>query len=245
MQGKRVVNSISLKEGEEEFVARRVAPPLRRRGRRDGVRRERPGRHARAQDRDLHRRSYDTGRKEGRLPAGRHHLRSEHLRRSRPASKSTTTTAMDFIEATRWIKQASARTARSRRRLQRFVFVPRQRPRARSDPRGVPVSRDPRRPDDGHRQRRSARRVRRDPDGVARARRRRDVQPPPRCHRALAGDCRDEYKRQRRQGVEEDWNGARAGRGASRRTRWCKGINAFIVADTEEARQQVPSDRSR
>ena len=59
--------------------ARRDRAPLRRRRRGHGLRRAGPGRHARAQDRDLHARLQHPDRT-GRLPAGRHHLRSEHLR---------------------------------------------------------------------------------------------------------------------------------------------------------------------
>ena len=46
VSGKPIVNSISMKEGEGPFLelARKV-PGLRRRGRGDGVRRGRPGRH--------------------------------------------------------------------------------------------------------------------------------------------------------------------------------------------------------
>ena len=56
VQGKAVVNSISLKEGEDGVHrARPDRAPLRRRRRGHGVRREGPGRHARAQDRDLQR----------------------------------------------------------------------------------------------------------------------------------------------------------------------------------------------
>ena len=54
VQGKAVVNSISLKEGEEDFLRKaRARPALRRRRRRDGVRRAGPGRHGRAQGGDL------------------------------------------------------------------------------------------------------------------------------------------------------------------------------------------------
>ena len=54
VQGKGIVNSISLKEGEEPFLeqARRIQR-LRRRRRRDGVRRGGAGGHRRAQGRDL------------------------------------------------------------------------------------------------------------------------------------------------------------------------------------------------
>ena len=44
VQGKGIVNSISLKEGEERFASRRENPALRRRRDRDGLRRKRPGR---------------------------------------------------------------------------------------------------------------------------------------------------------------------------------------------------------
>ncbi len=54
VQGKAVVNSISLKEGEDAFIAPcPPGAPLRRRRRGHGVRRSRPGRHARAQDHNL------------------------------------------------------------------------------------------------------------------------------------------------------------------------------------------------
>ena len=81
VQGKPIVNSISMKEGEEAFLAPRPAgAQLWRRRRGHGVRRAGPGRHRGAQGRDLHARlqAADRG---GRLPARGHHLRSQHLRR--------------------------------------------------------------------------------------------------------------------------------------------------------------------
>ena len=54
VQGKAIVNSISLKEGEEEFLEQRAAgPPLRRGGRRDGLRRAGTGGRDRRQGADL------------------------------------------------------------------------------------------------------------------------------------------------------------------------------------------------
>ena len=52
---------------------------------------------------------------------------------------------IDFIEATREIKRKLPHAHGQRRRQQRVVLVPRQRPGARGDPRRVPVSRDQRR----------------------------------------------------------------------------------------------------
>ncbi len=80
VQGKSIVNSISLKEGEENFIKHADAGAQIRRGRRgDGVRRSRPGRHLPAQDRDLQAQLRHPG-AQGRLPARGHHLRPEHLR---------------------------------------------------------------------------------------------------------------------------------------------------------------------
>ena len=79
--------------------------------------------------------------------------------------------AVDFIEATRWIKAEPARRQGLGRRLQRELLVPRQRPGARSDPHRVPVPRDQGRHGHGHRQRRHGRRLRRPRPRAARARR--------------------------------------------------------------------------
>ena len=77
VQGKGIVNSISLKEGEEDSSPRRAGAALRRRRGRHGFRREGPGRHGRAQGRDLRARvqAPDRG---GRLRPEGHHLRPEH-----------------------------------------------------------------------------------------------------------------------------------------------------------------------
>ena len=105
VQGKPIVNSISMKEGEEKFRrAGPAVPQVRRRRRRDGLRRGRPGRQPRAPQGDLR----------ARLPAS-----SSTRSASRPRTSSSTPTAsrvatgieehanygVDFIEATRWIKE--------------------------------------------------------------------------------------------------------------------------------------------
>ena len=82
-----------MKEGEDEFLeAGAPGAQLRRRRGGHGLRRAGPGRHAGAQGRDLQSRlqAADRG---SRLPAGGHRLRPERLRRSPPASRSTTATA--------------------------------------------------------------------------------------------------------------------------------------------------------
>jgi len=62
---------------------------------------------------------------------------------------------VDFIEATRWIRQKPAACAYFRWRLQPVVLVPRQRAGARGHAFGVPVSRHQGRHGYGHRQRRA------------------------------------------------------------------------------------------
>jgi hypothetical protein len=88
--GQGVVNSISLKEGEAAFL--RTGAQGARYGAAVVVmafdEKARPT--PRAQGRDLRARLRLLT--ERRLPARRHHLRSQHLRRSPPASTSTTTT---------------------------------------------------------------------------------------------------------------------------------------------------------
>ena len=66
--------------------------------------------------------------------------------------------AVDYIEATRRIKATLPARAGERRREQRLVLVPRQRPGARGDPRGLPLPRHPGRHGHGDRERRAARR---------------------------------------------------------------------------------------
>ena len=106
VQGKAIVNSISLKEGEADFLHKaQHRAPLRRGDDRDGVRREGPGRHGRAQGRDLQARlqAADRDRPASIRPTSSSTRTSSP---SRPGSRSTTTTRKYFIEATRIIKQA-------------------------------------------------------------------------------------------------------------------------------------------
>ena len=80
VQGKSVVNSISLKEGEADFLHKaKIVQALRRRRRRHGVRRGWPGRYDRAQGLDLPARIQDPDGAGG-FRSDRHHLRSQHPR---------------------------------------------------------------------------------------------------------------------------------------------------------------------
>ena len=162
VQGKAIVNSISLKDGEEEFLRRaQLVPLVRRGGRRDGVRRAGPGGRSRRQGPHLPPgvRAAD---REGRLPGRGHHLRPEHPhRRHRHRGAQQLRGQLHRGDRGGSRRPAPARKI-SRRREQHLVLVPRQRRRPRGDARGVPVSRDPGRPRHGHRQRRPARGLRRD-----------------------------------------------------------------------------------
>ena len=80
VQGKPIVNSISLKEGEAEFLRQAQArAPLRRRRHRHGVRREGAGGHVRAQDADLPPLLRPAG-GQGRLPARGPGVRPQRVR---------------------------------------------------------------------------------------------------------------------------------------------------------------------
>ncbi len=153
VQGKPVVNSISMKEGEAEFL--RQASLCRRYGAavdRDGVRRAGPGRHVPAQDRDLQARLRSAHAARG-LPAGRHHFRPEYIRH-RDRDRGAQQLRRRFHRGDALDTAESAARQGERRRIERELFLPRQRPGARGDPHGVPVPRDQGRHDHGHRQRR-------------------------------------------------------------------------------------------
>ncbi len=78
VQGKGIVNSISLKEGEADFLHKaQTRAALRRRRGRDGVRRSRAGGHDRAQGADLPACLHAADRA-GRVRSHRHHLRPQH-----------------------------------------------------------------------------------------------------------------------------------------------------------------------
>ena len=203
LQGKGVVNSISLKEGEEAFLEQ--ARAVRRYGaggRRDGLRRAGPGRHRRAQGRDLRPR-LRPARPSRRASRPRTSSSTRTSSRSRPGSRSTTSYAKAFIDGAAADQGALPGRAHvaAASRTSRFAF------------RGNDAVREAmhsaflyhaiqRRARHGHRQRGPARGLRGHRARAARARRGRDLQPPPRRDRAA--------RRARR---------ARQGRGATKRER--------------------------
>ena len=104
LQGKGIVNSISLKEGEEPFLhharlvrrygAAVIVMAFDEQGQADTLERKKSDLRPRLQ-------AADRGRRHSR-PATSSSTRTSS--QSAPASRSTTTTPLDFIEATRWIK---------------------------------------------------------------------------------------------------------------------------------------------
>ena len=95
-----------------------------------------------------------------------------------------------FIEGARQIRESLPHVAYLGGRLQPVVLVPRQRAGARGDARGVPLSRHPGGHGHGDRQRGTARGLRDDRTGTARGLRGRGAQPPPGRDRAPAHNRR-------------------------------------------------------
>ena len=139
LQGKGIVNSISMKEGRSRIPAPGApGEEVRRRRGRDGLRRKRPGRYARASHRGLRAR-LQAAHRNGGLPARGHHLRPEYLRgRDRPGRTRQLRHRLyrgDEVDP----RQPAARQDLGRR-IELFVLVPRQRRGARSDAHRVPLS---------------------------------------------------------------------------------------------------------
>ena len=197
-----------MKEGEAEF--RHQAKLVRRYGAAAVVMafdETGPGRHLRAQDRDLRTRLPHPGRR-GRLPGRGHHLRPEHLR-DRDRHRGTRQLRGRLHRGDALDQGQPARCEGVRRRVERELQLPRQRPGARGDPHRVPVPRDPGRHGHGHRQRRHGGRVRRPRPRAARARRGRGAEPPQGRRRTAGRDRREREGRAPRT-TARGWRGARA-----------------------------------
>ena len=104
LQGKGIVNSISLKEGEEKFRENAAHRPQVRRGRRrDGVRRAGPGGDLRGQDPHLRARLPNPGRRGGLPPEDI--IFDPNILTVATGMEEHNNYAVDFINATRWIKE--------------------------------------------------------------------------------------------------------------------------------------------
>ena len=159
VQGKGVVNSISLKEGEADFLhkaelVRRygagvVVMAFDETGQADTVERKV----------EICQRAYTLLTEQAGLRSDRHHLRPEHPGdRHRPRGAQRLRDQLHRGDAHHQGDLPGRED--QRRRQQPVVLVPRQRRRPRGDALGVPVPRDQGRPGHGHRQRRPAGRLR-------------------------------------------------------------------------------------
>ena len=193
-RARAIVNSISLKEGEEEFL--RQARRVRDYGAGVVV----MAFDEEGQATDVERRvaicgrAYDLLVERGRLPARGHRLRPERAR-GRDRDRGARRLRARVHREPAADQGALPRRAHVGRHLEPQLLVPRQRRRPRGDARRVPLPRDPRRARHGDRQRRPARRLRGHRARAARARRGRDLQPPPRRDRAPRRDRRARPRR--------------------------------------------------
>ena len=168
VQGKAIVNSISLKEGEEEFVrharlcrkygAAVVVMAFDEDGQADNLERRT----------QICRRAYDILVDQVGFPA-EDIIFDPNVFAVATGIEEHANYGLDFIEATRWIKQNLPGALVSGGVSNVSLLLPRQQPGARGDPRGLPVPRDRGRHGHGHRQRRRARGLRRGARAAARA----------------------------------------------------------------------------
>ena len=177
VQGKAIVNSISMKEGEEKFLDQ--ARKCLRYGAAVVVMAFDEQGQADTRDRKVAicERAYRLLTEQARLPARGHHLRPQHLRRGhRPRGAQQLRGRLHRGDA--GDQAAPALRAGVRRRLQHLLRLSRQRAGAPGDALGVPLPRHRRGHGHGDRQRRRAAALRRDRSGAARGGRGRDPQPP-------------------------------------------------------------------
>ncbi len=237
MRAGQVRRQLDQPEGRRAGIprARAAVAPLRRRGGGDGLRRARTGRHAGAQDRDLHA-LLRTADRRGRLPARGHHLRPQRVRHrhrhrgARATTPSTSSSAAARSSSTcpaRWFRAASA-TSRSRsaattacaKRSTRCSCTTRSTPAstwASSTPASSPIYDEI-----------PAELRERVEDLVLN--RRADA-----TERLLeiAGEVR---RRRARSRPSRTWNGAAGRSSAASSTRWSRASTSWIEEDTEEAR---------
>ena len=126
MRARQVRGELDQPEGGRGALsrARQEGPPLRRRRGGDGLRRAGAGRDRDAQIGDLQARLQALDR-EGRLPAGRHHLRSQHLRR-RHRHRGAQQLRPRLYRGHAPHQGRAALRARVRRRVQSLLRLPRQ-----------------------------------------------------------------------------------------------------------------------
>ncbi len=240
VQGKPIVNSISLKEGEADFLAKArtihrygagvIVMAFDEQGQAETV----------ARKVEICERAFRPADRGGRVRPDRHHLRPEHPGR-RDRHRGAQRVREELHRGHAHHQAAVPRRAHQRRREQSVVLVPRQRRRPRGDALGVSLSRHRRGHGHGDRQRRPAGRLRGHPEGPARARRGRDLQPPSRCDRAAGGVCRL-GEGQRQEARARSRPGATRASRSGCRLRWC---TASWTSSTRTPRKRGRSTAGR
>ena len=177
LQGKGVVNSISLKEGEEPFLEQ--ARTVRRFGAAVVVMAFDETGQAETAERkvEILGRAYDLLIGDARASRPRTSSSTRTSSPSPPGSRSTRPSRRRSSTSIPLLKERCPGALVSGGDLEPLLRVPRERRRARGDARLVPLPRDPRGARHGHRQRRPARRLRGHRAGAARARRGRPLRP--------------------------------------------------------------------
>ena len=183
LQGKSIVNSISLKEGEADFLAK--ARHARRYGAGVVVMAFDEVGQAETVERkvEICTRAYRLLTEQVGIPP-EDIIFDPNILAIATGIEEHARFAINYIEATRIIKATLPGVKISRRRVEPVVLVPRQRRGARGDPLRVPVPRGARGHGHGHRERGPARGLRGHPQGPARARRGHPVRPAARRDRA-------------------------------------------------------------
>ena len=234
IQGKGIANSISLKEGEESFLAQ--ARAIRRLGAAAVVMAfDEEGQAVTVERKvgDLRARVPAAARRG--LPSRGHRLRPERARgRDRDRGAQRLREGVHRVAAAD--QGALSRRAHLGRDLEPVVRVPRQRRRPRGDALGVPLPRDPGGPRHGDRQRRPADRLRGHRAGAARTRRGRPLRPAPRRDRA-AGRATRRPSPARRRGARSTSRGASAG--------WRSGSRSRSSTGSSSSSRRTPRRRGR
>ena len=190
VQGKAIVNSISMKEGEETFLAARPAgAQLRRRRRRHGLRRDRarPTRYERKVE--ICTRAYKLLTEEVGFPP-EDIIFDPNVFAVATGIEEHNNYGVDFIEATREITRDPAARPHLGRRLEPVLLVPRQRAGARGDALRCSSTTPSRRAWTWASSMPASSRSTTDRPGTARGLRGRGPQPPRRRDRAAARDRR-------------------------------------------------------
>ena len=236
---------LDLDEGRRGAVPRACAqvPVVWRRGRRHGVRRGRPGRHA---------------------ASARSRSASAPTSCSSPTAPTPTTSssipnifavATGIDEHRRYAHRLHRGGegdppplpghAHLRRPVEPQLLIPRQRARAPRDAQRVPLPRDPRGHGHGHRQCRPARRLRRDRSRASRGLRGRHPRPPRGCDRAADRARREVSREPTKPRRRSSPNGARCPSASGCPTRWSRASTRTSSTTPRKRGSSSPRRRSR